>query len=598
MAENDNTQEEKQTRALAPITQADADMVGLPSAEALRLLKHFANEVVGTPFFPKGLGENPATILSVVLAGREMGMQPMEALGSFYLSPGNRLGMYAEAMGARMLKAGFKIKILKREKWDAAIEVTPPPNKGGEATTWTFDEQDARNAKLLPGKEDSNWLKYPRNMPMWRCEADAYRFYRGMIGGNGGVSISAEELQDMDEVIATAPGETPEAPKVEVLAGRRPKAKPEAAAEPTTFTAQPEPQGPTAADPLKDTVAKDPAPISKTGEKWLIKIGTGPGMKTQMVADFSTGSNLLVFVSKEHPGVPCSLDQEEFYSNGTSRITTRATFTENGPTENKSAPGPVLVPDFSAVAAEPVAGEPVVDEAAARREEIKQRAMGIYASIPVDPKKQKQVGDVFLNGFFGVTQPKQWPKLPAPREIAIDALDKAIRMYPDKLKGAPSGVHQLGIDMAKDTVADDSAPMYAKAGWSDPTIEIARAARKKLEHDAADFEGWCFEFFHLDKMEEKDAAAFLLCAAISGRGTSNMKMLNDLRESTGKPYSVFMRSIETEYQKPASGMTEAELTTALTYITKMVADRAGAGSPAPVAEPAPAAPVTEDDGWS
>src|SRR5690242_9750030 len=99
--------------ALAKYTDEDARSIGMPTPGALNLLSIFAKQMVGTPFLPRSIFKDmsspqaSATLLAVILTGREMQFSPMQSLRAFWMSPDGRLGMYGDAMMATMRRAGF-----------------------------------------------------------------------------------------------------------------------------------------------------------------------------------------------------------------------------------------------------------------------------------------------------------------------------------------------------------------------------------------------------------------------------------------------------------------------------------------------------------
>lgn len=176
-------------------TPEQAWEVGLPSVDAIDLLKTLADKLVGTPFLPRALvrdGINPqATMLAIMLTGREMGLSPMEAVRSFYLAPGGQLGLYYTAMLAIMLRKGFKVK------WDIDTATQAQglfTRPDGQFYLAQFTIEQAKRAGLV--RPDSNWIKYPENMLRARCTANAWRLLAGDLAG-GATLYAKEELDDL-----------------------------------------------------------------------------------------------------------------------------------------------------------------------------------------------------------------------------------------------------------------------------------------------------------------------------------------------------------------------------------------------------------------
>jgi hypothetical protein len=557
-----------------------AEKVGLPSPYGTKLILEFCQELVNSGLVPDCFKKNPSAVYMAVMRGREMGLQPAESVMEvFYAAPSGRLGMYATKMLDMLHRGGVISKFIHEGADYCEVLFTPPAPF--EPYTSRFDIEEAQRAGLV--KADSNWFKWPKAMNRSRATSYAWRALIGTFKGSCNI-YSEHELQEMEIPSEAAPQEP--APRLEVAVGTRPKPGRES----EVIISESENGNPVITMPLPGVTEKDPPAVTKTGEEWLIKIGTGAGLKTEKVIDFGYGSSRLIVLARENPGVECVLDQTQFYSNGTSVLTTRARQTD---TSAESKPGPVAVPPPATQTAPPAESG---DDAKAA---LRARAMGAYASIPVDPASQKTMGDSFLCGFYGVPVPKQWPKNITERTAGVDALEKAIRMYPEKFKVDVATVKGLGFEMSQKTVKDDSAPLYKELGWSEETAAIARRARDSFQHDASDFADWV-GFFKLGSLDENDAAAFMSCAAASGRGTNNMKNFRDLAERIHKSYSSIAKAISLEYEKPMIELTEKQIGEGLAFIASL-ADRDGtvvAAQPAteqqPAAEPIPTAGPGED----
>jgi len=170
--------------------------IGLPSPEQMQALKSFCADIQGTPFLPKALvrevspDKQAATLLSVVLTGREMGLSPMQALRSFFVSPDGRLGMYADAMTAVMFNHGAAF--VWKSNTNECAELYGK-REGREYTAkWTIE--DAVTAQLA---NKDIWRKYPRNMLRARCKGEMFRELCPDLGG--AQMYTKEEMDDMGD---------------------------------------------------------------------------------------------------------------------------------------------------------------------------------------------------------------------------------------------------------------------------------------------------------------------------------------------------------------------------------------------------------------
>ena len=218
--------------------------VGLPSPEAMNLLVLFSQQMVGTPFVPKALGNGPnpaGNILAVILTGREEGFTPMEALRSYWMSPDGRLAKYADALMAKMRRAGFKFPIKEFSDTKAFLKGIRPDGEDYESS---FTIEEAKRAGLS-GK--AIWQQYPQRMLKARVIGDVYRFLASDLGGP---TYTAEELQDVHgEAEATDLGADQR--RMDVLQAQEDKYK-------VTLKAQP-------AEPVTVDVkpAADPVPVKQ-----------------------------------------------------------------------------------------------------------------------------------------------------------------------------------------------------------------------------------------------------------------------------------------------------------------------------------------------
>lgn len=127
-----------------------------------------------------------------ILAGKELGLSPFEAMGSIYVVNG-RLALASKAM-AGLIKRSKKYDyvIRKLDETECSIDIT---NSDGIVGNTTFTFKDAAKAGLV-NKE--NWKSYPKNMLFARALSNACRFYcPEVISGY----YSLEEIEDLQEEI-------------------------------------------------------------------------------------------------------------------------------------------------------------------------------------------------------------------------------------------------------------------------------------------------------------------------------------------------------------------------------------------------------------
>ncbi len=120
-------------------------------------------------FFPKVI-KGPAQALAIMLAGRELGLGPMESLGSIYIVNGATT-ISSGCMAAMIWQAGHAYNI--DESTDAACQITFT-RTNGQTYTHRFTIEDAKRAGLV-GKD--TWQKYPKAMLFNRCMSAGGRVF-------------------------------------------------------------------------------------------------------------------------------------------------------------------------------------------------------------------------------------------------------------------------------------------------------------------------------------------------------------------------------------------------------------------------------------
>lgn len=107
--------------------------------------------------------DNAPKMIMVFQAGYEAGLQPIEALNSFYFVKG-KLTIFGELKIAQVIKAGHKLTWGECNDQKATLTITRGDN--GESMTGTFTMAQAKARKLdmgVNGIKDA-WLKFPENM--------------------------------------------------------------------------------------------------------------------------------------------------------------------------------------------------------------------------------------------------------------------------------------------------------------------------------------------------------------------------------------------------------------------------------------------------
>lgn len=147
-----------------------------------------AEKIARTEFVPGALRGKPDAIMACVLAGAEMGIQPMKALQQIHVIDG-RPSMSAELMRAVVQAHGHEIWIEEATNTRVTVCGRRSNSEHSQKVTWTLDDADKAGLK---GKQ--NWRKYPRQMLLARASAELVRMMAPDV--LAGLSYATEEVQD------------------------------------------------------------------------------------------------------------------------------------------------------------------------------------------------------------------------------------------------------------------------------------------------------------------------------------------------------------------------------------------------------------------
>lgn len=218
-------------------------------------LKHWAEEFADvyrvsealskTPFVPREMIGKTADVAAAIMRGRELGLDPFDALGSIYIVHG-RVGYYAEFMRRRIIQAGHKFRVVENTDNRCILEGT---RKGdSEPSRATFTAEQAKRAKINLGD-------YPADKLLARATSRLCRqVFPDVLAG----SVIAEDL--IDGLIPTGIDE-PTVTEVEATPGAIQRKR---AARPAKAVATQPPTAPrNAAEPddeLAELLDDEPAP--------------------------------------------------------------------------------------------------------------------------------------------------------------------------------------------------------------------------------------------------------------------------------------------------------------------------------------------------
>jgi hypothetical protein len=233
-------------------------------AEEMTSAAQIARGIAGTPFVPSALrvftrgepdlGATTANVAAALLAGRELGLEPMAALRSIHIIDGTP-GLSALAVRALVVAAGHDMWL---EQSSATVAVVQGRRRGSnrvQESRWTMDRAERLG---LTSRKGDNWKRQPIAMLIARATSECARLVapETLLG----LPYSAEELADgaFDDAAPDMPAENGKAPARRTAQRRRqPTTPPPPATLPAPAAAAPEDEPPLDDQPAPAKPAAD-----------------------------------------------------------------------------------------------------------------------------------------------------------------------------------------------------------------------------------------------------------------------------------------------------------------------------------------------------
>lgn len=139
---------------------------------------------------PQRYKGKPDEMLAAVLVGKELGIEPMEAINSLFLV-GGQVSMTGKLMSALVHRAGHElhVKIGKDGSIVKCLRRDPYTHELHEVGEVEFTKEDAERADLM---EKQTYRAYPAVMMTWRALSQACRIYFADV--LSGVAYVPEEV--------------------------------------------------------------------------------------------------------------------------------------------------------------------------------------------------------------------------------------------------------------------------------------------------------------------------------------------------------------------------------------------------------------------
>lgn len=176
---------------LSPAVQPNIAVAALMDwAQSAAAAHEIARSLVQTSFVPEGFRGKPDEATAAILAGIEVGLQPMAALRSFDVIQGTAAPR-ANTLRAIVQSQGHEVWVVESTDTRAIVAGRRRGSTKDQTSTWTMDR-----AKRLGLTGKKNWQAQPQAMLVARATSELCR----LIASDAilGLPYSIEELVDGD----------------------------------------------------------------------------------------------------------------------------------------------------------------------------------------------------------------------------------------------------------------------------------------------------------------------------------------------------------------------------------------------------------------
>lgn len=182
------------------------ESASIPSEHEMMVYHTMAEQAVTSKMY-RGMGEK-AGVMMIMLAARELGIPPMQALNGGLNIISGKVEISARMMNALIRKAGHKITISNSTDSSCTLQGRRIDNHDTATVTYTLEE--AKQAGLV--KSGGGWTKCPKDM----CFARALsRLARQLFSDVIGIGYVEGEIKPVDQVVEVQEMQ-PESPQQEI----------------------------------------------------------------------------------------------------------------------------------------------------------------------------------------------------------------------------------------------------------------------------------------------------------------------------------------------------------------------------------------------
>lgn len=134
--------------------------------------------------------KNAPQLMMILQAGYEAGMQPIQAINSFYFVNG-KLTMYGPEVIAQVMRAGHKVEWGHCDDKSATVKITRKDGTGSYEDTFTWEQAKAR------GLVNAVYTKFPNHMLKYKVFSMVAKFVCPDAIGNVQIGDSNEMVEAM-----------------------------------------------------------------------------------------------------------------------------------------------------------------------------------------------------------------------------------------------------------------------------------------------------------------------------------------------------------------------------------------------------------------
>lgn len=185
------------------IARAEAKSLEFMNPKRWQVMEYMARTFVQSGALPASVNNAPRLVM-VFQAGYEAGMQPIEALNSFYFVNG-KLSLYGDMAITQAIKAGHKVEWGKCDDKTATVTITRGDTGKSMKGTFTMEMAEKRGLTKNPVYKTS-----PANMLKFKAFGSIAKFI--VPDGLHGIPIKEDLESDIIEPAKAQPEKTLTAP--------------------------------------------------------------------------------------------------------------------------------------------------------------------------------------------------------------------------------------------------------------------------------------------------------------------------------------------------------------------------------------------------